>query len=104
MGLDGAKVVTPLNHGDVVGAAGAVAGWKHKIAMARWREASAFAHGRTWPMLKFAESTNAELIRGGFALRMVLDEKHLEPLTRLTHDVLQRALVDYSLLAAPKAD
>ena len=46
LGLDGAKVFTPLNHGDVVGAAGAVAGWKHKIAMARWREASAFAHGR----------------------------------------------------------
>jgi hypothetical protein len=103
LGLEGSKVVTQLNYGDAVGAAGAAAGWKHKVAMARWREASAFAHGRTWPLLKLAEPTNAELIRGGFALRMVLDEKHFEPLARLTHDVLQRGLVEYAALAAPRA-
>jgi hypothetical protein len=99
LGLEGSKVVTPLNYGDTVGAAGTAAGWKHRVAMARWREASAFAHGRTWPLLKLAEPTSAEVIRGGFALRMVLDERHFEPVARLTHDVLHKGLVEYAALS-----
>jgi hypothetical protein len=100
LGLDVAKVVTDLNYGDAVGAAGKAAGWNRKAAMSKWREASAFAHGRTWPLLNLASPTDATRIRGGFAMRMVLDEEHYEPLAKLTHDVLHRALLDYAPLAA----
>jgi hypothetical protein len=45
--------------------------------------------------------TDATPFPGGFSLRMVLDEQHFEPLARLTHDVLQGALLSYASLAAP---
>jgi len=99
--LDVAKVITDLSYGDAVGLLVALPVGSTEFAMARWREASAFAHGRTWPLLHLAMPTEVSRIRGGFALRVVLDEQHYEPLTRLTHDILERALFVYAELSAP---
>ncbi|GAA4822893.1 hypothetical protein ACFQ0K_16385 [Nocardioides caeni] len=75
--------------------------WTREAARARWREASAFAHGRSWPMIRLTTPTDAQLIPGGVGLFLTLDERRLEPLASLVFDLLQHALIRYSDLAAP---
>lgn len=103
-GLRETQVSTELGYGDTVAAAGQAAGWARSQAFALWREAAAFAHGRTWPLLRLTTPADAELIRGGVGLYLTLDEARLEPLARLTADVLHKAIDEYARLSADVSD
>lgn len=100
LGIKPTQVSTRLAYSDTVAAGGAAVGWARAEARARWREASAFAHGRTWPLLALTSPTDAEVIRGGFGMALTLDEARLEPLAQLTHDLLNGGLLRYADLAA----
>lgn len=103
LGIRPTQVTTQLNYADAVADAGAVIGWSRTEARARWREASGFAHGRTWPLLTLANPSDAQVIRGGVGVHLTLDENRLRPLAELTHDLLHWALVRYSELARPES-
>lgn len=100
LGIKGTQVATPVAYSDAVAAAGEVVGWTRAEARARWREASAFAHGRSWPMLALTSPRDAQLIDGGVGMHLTLDEQRLESLARLAHDLLHACLLRYSDLAA----
>lgn len=103
LGIKPTTVATSLSHADTVAAAGAAAGWSRHDARARWREASGFAHGRFWPMLKLTTPRGAEPIPGGFGVAFVGDHTRLAELARLTHDVLDTGLRRYAERAAAPA-
>jgi hypothetical protein len=99
LGLD-PRPVTNFYYSQVVADAAEATGlWDRRTATARWREASAFAHGRSWPLLNLSEPTAAERIRGGYNVRMTLDEVKLAEVARLASDVLEAALDGYATLA-----
>lgn len=104
LGLRPNQVSAQLNYGDVVAEAGEVVGWDRKLARARWRESSGFAHGRTWPLLRLSEFEAAERIRGGVALTVTLAEDHHRELARLATDLVERAIDDYARAAASPDD
>jgi hypothetical protein len=93
------RVTARMKYGESVAAAAEVSGWGRHQARARWREASGFAHGRTWPMLRLTSPTNAEVIRGGYGLTLALDEQRLSELARLSLDVLGTAIDWYGRLS-----
>ena len=99
LGIVGTKVSAKLIYSDVVAEAGRVVGWPREEARARWREASAFAHGRTWPLLALTSPRDAQLIEGGIGIHLALNEQQLQPLTLLAHDLFEGALVRYAELA-----
>jgi hypothetical protein len=99
LGIKPTQVATPLAYSDVVAAGAATVGWDRTESRARWREASAFAHGRTWPLLTLTSPTSAEAIRGGVGVSLTLNEARLEPLARLASDLLNGALLRYAELA-----
>jgi hypothetical protein len=94
------RVSTALNYADTVMDGAEVVGWDRTEARARWREASAFAHGRFWPQLALTSPTGAERIPGGYGVALTLNEEHLEPLARLAHDLLNGALIRWTELSA----
>jgi hypothetical protein len=96
------RVSTDLNYADTVAAGAAAVGWNRTEARARWREASAFAHGRFWPQLALTSPTGAERIPGGYGVALTLNEEHLEPLARLAHDLLNGALIRWAELSGPE--
>lgn len=101
LGITPTQVSSPFAYSDTVAnAAVELDNWTRDCARARWREASAFAHGRSWPMVRLTTPTDAQLIPGGVGLFLTLDESRLEPLASLVSDLLQHALVRYSDLAA----
>lgn len=102
--LNESFVAAKLNYGDSVASAGEAAGWSRAEARARWREASAFAHGRTWPMIRLSSPVGADRIRGGFGLVMALDEARLSEVVRLATDVLLCAIDRYGNLSANGPD
>jgi hypothetical protein len=77
-------------------------GWERTETRARWREASAFAHGRFWPQLALTSPTGAERIPGGYGVALTLNEEHLKPLSRLTQDLLNGALLRWAHVSAPE--
>jgi hypothetical protein len=99
LGIRPTRVATRLAYSDAVADAGQLVGWSREDARALWREASAFAHGRTWPLLVLTSPRDAELIRGGVGMHLTLNEEHLRPMTSLTHDLLSAALIRYAELA-----
>ncbi len=98
-GLRENQVTASFSYGDSVAAAGKTVGWQRADATARWREAAAFAHGRTWPILQLSSPTGAELIRGGYGISMTVNEDHLAELARLANDVLYFAIDEYGHLS-----
>lgn len=104
LGIKPTQVTTSLSYADTVSAAADVVGWDRKEARARWRESSGFAHGRTWPQLSLTSPRDAEQIRGGYGVALTLDEARLEPLARLTHDLLNGALLRYAELSAAPSE
>lgn len=103
LGVKPTQVSANLSYADTVAHAAQAVGWSRTEARARWREASAFAHGRSWPLLSLTSPTEAEVIPGGFSLALTLDEARLRPLADLTHDLLNHGLLRYAELAAPEA-
>lgn len=103
LGVKPTQVTTSLSYADTVGHAASVVGWSRSEARARWREASAFAHGRSWPLISLTSPTGVEVIQGGYALALTLDEARLRPLSDLTYDLLNHSLLRYAELAAPQA-
>ncbi len=98
-GLRENQVTASLSYGDSVAAAGKTVGWQRADATARWREAAAFAHGRTWPTLQLSSPTGAELILGGYGISMTVNEARLAELARLANDVLHFAIDEYGHLS-----
>lgn len=96
------RVSAGLSYADAVAAGAEAVGWDRTEARARWREASAFAHGRFWPQLALTSPTNAEYIPGGYGVSMALSEAHLEPLAHLAYDLLNGALLRWAELSAPE--
>lgn len=101
LGLRERQVAASFNLGDTVAEAGTLIGWDRKTAFARWREGSAFAHGRFWPMLHLTTPEAAERIRGGFGVLMGLAEDRHQELAQLATGLLERAVDDYTAAAAP---
>jgi hypothetical protein len=99
LGLRSQQISQQLSLSDTVADAGKYAGWKREEARARWREASGFAHGRTWPLLSLTSPVGAEVIRGGVGLALTVDEKRLGELARLTTDIWQAAIDEYGKLS-----
>lgn len=91
--------MTQFRYSKVVADAGEAAGWDRNEALARWREASAFAHGRTWPLLRLSEAQDGEPIPGGFTMRVTLDEAKLGKVAALTTDILHAAIDSYATLS-----
>jgi hypothetical protein len=104
LGMKPTSVSTDLNFCDTVGDAAVSVGWRRREAQARWREASAFAHGRTWPLLNLTSPQDAELIRGGFGVYLTLSEDHLAEVVRLTFGVLSGAIKRYADLSDNRPD
>jgi hypothetical protein len=98
------RVSTELSYADTVAAGASAVGWNRTEARARWREASAFAHGRFWPQLALTSPTAAEWRPGGYDVALTLNEDHLEPLARLAHDLLNGSLLRWAELSAAPAD
>jgi hypothetical protein len=99
LGIRGTQVSAAIAYSDVVANAGALVGWEREDARARWREASAFAHGKTWPLLALTTPRGATAIRGGVGMHLTLDESKLGPVTTLAHRLLDVALIRYAELA-----
>ena len=100
LGIKPTQVSTEINYADIVGHGAVAVGLDRTEARARWREASAFAHGRSWPLLALTSPTAAQEIQGGFGLSLTLNEDLLRPLADLAHDLLNGALTRYAELAA----
>jgi hypothetical protein len=100
LGIKPTRVSTDINYADIVGHGAVAVGLDRIEARARWREASAFAHGRSWPLLALTSPTAAQEIQGGFGLSLTLNEDRLRPLAHLAHDLLDGALTRYAELAA----
>jgi len=83
LGLRPNQVAARFLYSGIVAEAGEIVGWSRTEARARWREASAFAHGRTWPSLQLSELELAERIRGGYMVTLTLAEAHHEKLAPL---------------------
>lgn len=100
LGIKPTQVSTDINYADIVGHGAVAVGLDRTEARARWREASAFAHGRSWPLLALTSPTAAQEIEGGFGLSLTLDEDRLRPLADLVQDLLSGAVTRYAELAA----
>ncbi len=92
LGLRPNQVATRLSYSQAVADAAATVGWSRADATARWREAAAFAHGRSWPLFHLTTAEDAEIIRGGVGLRLTLNETRLGALAGLTLDILNGAV------------
>lgn len=100
LGIKPTQVSTDINYADIVGHGAVTVGVDRTQARARWREASAFAHGRSWPLLALTSPTAAQEIAGGFGLSLTLNEDRLRPLADLVHDLLEGALSRYAELSS----
>jgi hypothetical protein len=96
------QVSAKFNYGDTVADAATVIGWNRKTALARWREGSGFAHGRYWPVLHLTTPESAERMRGGCGMALAFAEDHHQELARLATGLLERAVDDYAVSAAPE--
>lgn len=97
------QVSTDIAYVDCVATAAASVGWDRAAAKARWREASAFAHGRFWPQLSLTVPQGASRIPGGYGMQLALNEDRLAPLASLAHDLLSGAVLRFSDLAQPES-
>lgn len=98
--LASAKKVPNFNYADAVSDAGKSVGYKEEFARARWREASGFAHGRTWASLNLSQPRDdATLIKGGVRFTIEFKEESHKPVAELTTRVFGKALIMYSELA-----
>lgn len=102
LGLREKQVAASFNLGDTVADAGTLIGWDRKTAFARWREGSAFAHGRFWPLMRLTTPDGGEQIPGGLGMVLGFDESRHWELARLATGLLERAVDDYAAAAAPK--
>lgn len=100
LGIKPTRVSTDINYADIVGDGAVAVGLDRTEARAQWREASAIAHGGSWPLLALTSPTAAQEIQGGFGLSLTLNEDRLRPLADLAHDLLDGALKRYAELAA----
>ena len=98
LGLRPNQVTTSFGHADAVMESARFVGLDAKAARARWREASAFAHGRTWQILARSSLERAVRIDGGYEIAFTFDEDSHRELVVLTHDVFLGALNQYSAL------
>jgi len=97
LGLRPAQINTRFNYSDVVEAAGRTIGLAPGIARARWREASGFAHGRVWPMLRLTTPEGAERSGDGAVnLALTFDENRLRDAAGLVMKVLNEAVLRYA--------
>lgn len=97
-----AQVASALNYADLVADAARAIGHDPAKARGLWREASGFAHGRSWVVLQRSSLENAELINGGVGGWYTLDETHHQVVAELTFQVLNRAIHLYAELADAK--
>lgn len=104
LGIKATSVATPLAYSDCVVAAASGLGRDRTEARARWREASAFAHGRYWPQLALTSAAGAVTIPGGYGMQLVLNEERLALLADLAHALLNGAVLRFAELAASAAD
>jgi hypothetical protein len=101
LGLRQSQVASKFVLGETVANAGTVIGWERKKAFARWREGSAFAHGRFWPLMSLTTPEGGEQIPGGLGIVLAFDERRHRELALLATGLLERAENDYAEAAAP---
>ncbi|MEU7832868.1 hypothetical protein [Nonomuraea sp. NPDC049129] len=99
LGLRPQALNTKFTYSDAVAYAAEAVSMPRGTGRARWRETSAFAHGRTWPLLRLSEPESAERIRGGYILTLTLSENDLKPAAEFATALLERALMDYAAAA-----
>lgn len=92
------QVAATLRYSTTVRDAGTAIGMSGAEALARWRECSGFAHGRTWPKMKLSQPVSAARMRdpNWVMLALTLDETYLKPVADLATQLLNKALSDYA--------
>jgi hypothetical protein len=98
LGLRAQQVSEKLYYSHTVRDAGQAAGMSGREALARWRECSGFAHGRTWSSMRLSQPLAATRLRDrdGVMVALALNEKYLEGVAGLATTLLNRALSDYA--------
>jgi hypothetical protein len=71
------------------------AGYPGGEAVAAWRMASGFVHGRMWPNLRATEPTEAIPMPGGAMVRIVISDEKLDEIAKWCDRLLERSLSLY---------
>jgi hypothetical protein len=99
LGIPDTQITTPLNYCQAVEHAGKAVGRKAQVARARWREASGFAHGRFWTMMRLSELRPTTATVDDVTMQSTLDENRLNELAVLTTQIVHGCMDRWSELA-----
>ena len=95
LGIPGTYISTDLSYCETVVASGLAVGRKAKVASARWREASAYAHGLSWASLFLSEQEAVAADDETVTVQFTLNEFVMRGVAELTAQVLTKAMSEW---------